>query len=304
MDNKEQTTTRKHTLKEWIIAVRPWSFPASTMPVIVTVAYLYWTHHDINWVNGVWALLNIILFHAAGNTRSDYFDFKTGVDAKDTYGFKILTDGVFTPRQIIRLSLGLLVVAVVAGIGLWARTGIVTLYIGALGFLSVLCYPPLKYRAWGDVVIFIVYALLPIVGTCYVATGAVHWSVLWLALPVGLITVAILHANNTRDIRTDRRASIRTIAMNIGTHGAMYLYCAEVLLPFLWTAACIVAGVFPLWTLLVLVALVPAAGNVRAVLQLARAGEQAIARLDEHTAQLQLQFSLLMTCSFILAALV
>ncbi len=304
MDNKEQTPTRKHTPGEWIVAVRPWSFPASTMPVIVTVAYLYWTHHDISLVNGVWALLNIILFHAAGNTRSDYFDFKTGVDAKDTYGFKILTDGVFTPRQIIRLSMGLLAAAVIAGIGLWARTGIVTLYIGLLGCLSVLCYPPLKYRAGGDVVIFIVYALLPMVGTCYVTTGAVHWSVLWLALPVGLITVAILHANNTRDIRTDSRASIRTIAMNIGARRAVYLYCVEVLLPFLWTAVCIVAGVFPLWTLLVLAALVPAAGNVRAVLQLTRVGEQAIARLDEHTAQLQLQFSLLMACSFILAALV
>ena len=32
----------KHSLKDWMIAIRPWSFPASAMPVIVTLAYLFW----------------------------------------------------------------------------------------------------------------------------------------------------------------------------------------------------------------------------------------------------------------------
>ena len=29
---------KKHSLKDWMIAVRPWSFPASSMPVVVTLA--------------------------------------------------------------------------------------------------------------------------------------------------------------------------------------------------------------------------------------------------------------------------
>ena len=61
----------KHTFKEWLIATRPWSFPASAMPVIVTCVYLYGTYTQINWLNGLWALVNIIVFHAAGNTWSD-----------------------------------------------------------------------------------------------------------------------------------------------------------------------------------------------------------------------------------------
>ena len=44
---------KKHSLKDWMIAVRPWSFPASSMPVVVTLAYLYWMQQDINWVNGI-----------------------------------------------------------------------------------------------------------------------------------------------------------------------------------------------------------------------------------------------------------
>lgn len=52
---------KKHSFKDWMIAVRPWSFPASAMPVVVTLAYLFWMKEDINWANGIWALLNIVV---------------------------------------------------------------------------------------------------------------------------------------------------------------------------------------------------------------------------------------------------
>ena len=39
---------KKHSFKDWMIAVRPWSFPASAMPVVVTLAYLFWMKEDIN----------------------------------------------------------------------------------------------------------------------------------------------------------------------------------------------------------------------------------------------------------------
>lgn len=294
---------KKHSFKEWLIATRPWSFPASAMPVLVTLAYLYWLQNDINWINGIWALVNIVIFHAAGNTWSDYFDFKRGVDTKDTYGVKTLTGGMFTPKEIYRLSLGLLAVALIAGIGLLVRTGFPLLYIGIGGAACALLYPPLKYHALGDVVIFLAYAFLPTLGTSYVTTGIFNWDVLWIAIPVGLITVAILHANNTRDILTDSHADIRTLAMKLGGKMSMYVYCAEVLFPFGWIAGCAVTGTFPLWTLLIVVVLIPAIGNVRMVSQLPRKGEAAIANLDEMTAKLQLLFSLIFALSFVIAAL-
>ena len=78
MENK-----KKHSFKEWVMATRPWSFPASAMPVLVTLAYLNWCGYAIDWIAGVWALLNIVIFHAAANTWSDYFDYKKGVDRED-----------------------------------------------------------------------------------------------------------------------------------------------------------------------------------------------------------------------------
>lgn len=292
-----------HSFKDWMIAVRPWSFPASAMPVLVVLAYLFWMEQSIDWANGIWALLNIVVFHAAGNTWSDYFDYKRKVDAKDTFGAKTLTDGMFAPKEIYRLSLALLVVALIAGIGLVWRTGLPLLYIGIGGAACSLLYPFLKYNALGDLVIFMAYALLPTLGTAFVASGFIVWDVLWVAVPVGLITVAILHANNTRDMQTDARASIHTLAMNLGRKASVYLYCAEILFPFGWVAGCAATGTFPGWTLLVLLASIPAVGNVRMMERFLHKGVAAIANLDEMTAKLQLLFSLIFALSFVIAGL-
>ena len=115
---------KKHSLKDWLIAVRPWSFPASAMPVIVTLAYLYWAYGVIEWANGLLALAGIVIFHASGNAWSDYFDFERGVDRVDTFGVKTLTSGQFMPLEIRNLAIGLMVPAVMVGLWLVVRTGL------------------------------------------------------------------------------------------------------------------------------------------------------------------------------------
>lgn len=291
----------KHSFKEWMIAVRPWSFPASAMPVVVTLAYLNYAGYQVNWWLGVWALLNIIVFHAAGNTWSDYFDYKKGVDREDTFGVKTLTGGMFTPKEIYNLSLGLLAVALLGGIGLMLCTGLPLLYIGIGGVLCTLLYPMLKFNALGDADIFCAYAILPMLGTSFVATGAFHYEVLWNAIPVGLITVGILHANNTRDMQHDKRANIKTFAMLMGNKASAYAYCFEMIFPFVWVVGCIVAGVLPYYSLLVLVALMPALKNASMAIKFLKEGMTAIANLDELTAKLQLIFSLLLSISLFVA---
>ena len=254
---------KKHSFKEWLIATRPWSFPASSMPVLVTLAYLFWMGAEINWLAGIWALVNIVIFHAAGNTWSDYFDYVKGVDREDTIGGMSIVSGEFKAQEIRSLAIGLLVVAVAAGIGLVYITGIMTLYFGLAGCLLTVGYPWLKYHALGDLDIFLTYSVLPILGTSFVACGAIVPQLLWLTIPIGLITVGILHANNTRDAEHDNRANIKTFAMLVGKKTSAWLYCFEVVFPFLWVVAAIIAGALPLWSLLVLVALKPAIDNAR-----------------------------------------
>lgn len=289
---------KRHSMKEWVVATRPWSFPASTIPVAVTLAYLYGRGYDVNWFAGIWALVNIVFFHAAGNTWSDYHDYKRGVDTADTYGAKMITGGTFLPQEIRRLAVGLLIVALAGGVGLMCLTSLGLLWFGLGGLLCTLLYPYFKYRALGDVVIGLAYALLPMWGTSYVSVGWIDMYVLLLALPVGLITVAILHVNNTRDVQTDGHARIVTLAMRLGHRKASALYQFEVLFPFVSVVVCVVAGLFPVWTLLTLLALPIALGNARRMHLCRVEDTSTIANLDEATAQLQLLFGTLFCLSF------
>ena len=295
---------RKHTFGEWMIAVRPWSFPASAMPVIAATAYLFWKGAEINWLFALWALVNIVLFHAAGNTWSDYFDFRKKVDADDTFGAKTLTTGMFTSKEIFRLSLGLTIVAAAAGIGLMVLTGLPLLWIGLGGVLCTLLYPFLKYNALGDIVILLAYAFLPTIGTSFVTIGAIDWSILLIALPVGLITDGILHSNNTRDTLTDKRAGIRTMAMSIGPKASAILYSFEVLFPFVWIGVLSIIGFLPLTTIIVFLTLVVAIGCAQTMMKYLDGGTNLIGDLDVRTANLQLMFSALLSIAFVAAKLI
>lgn len=293
----------KHPFGHWVIAVRPWSFPASAMPIIVTLAFLFWKGADIHWGFGVWALINMILFHVAGNVWSDYNDFKKTVDREDTHGAKTLTTGMFQPEEIRNLAIAVFAIAAVGGVGLVALTGLPLLWIGLAGAALTLLYPVLKFNALGDFCILMTFAFLPTLGTAYVTTGIVDWSVLWIALPVGLITDGILHSNNTRDMVPDKRAEIKTLAMGLGAKASAIMYGFEVLFPFAWIAVCSIMGIMPLSTIVIFLTLPVAMGCSQTMMKSVKSGCSIIADLDVRTANLQLMFSVLLSAALIASKL-
>lgn len=291
----------KHTLGQWIIALRPWSIPASAMPVIVTLSFLFWKGTEINWLNGILALIGMILFHLSGNTWSDYYDYKQNVDTEETYGAKTLTTKMFKPEEIKKLSIILLVAASIIGITLLILTGLPLLWIGLTGLACTILYPYLKFNALGDIDILLTFALLPTIGTSYATTGAIDWSVIVITLPIGLITDGILHSNNIRDIKTDKRANIKTMAMVLGTKIAAKLYLFEITFPFILISICSIIGTLPLHTNIVLIALPTAIACAKTITNTTGNNNQPISDIDARTAQLQLQFSALLSIALILA---
>ena len=149
--------------------------------------------------------------------------------------------------------------------------------------------------------IFLTFGVLPMVGTSFVAIGELEPNVALLCVPVGFITVGILHANNMRDTVQDRRANIKTVAMNLGGKTSAVLYGVEVLLPFGAVVAGVVAGLFPVTALFVLVAVKMAWSNFSMALKYPEQGMEAVKGLDERTAQLQLAFSVLLSISLVIA---
>ena len=264
------------------------------MPVLLSLAFYHFAGQSLDLANSLWALGNIILFHAAGNVWSDYFDYRVGVDAKDTHGVRVLANGRFTPREFLALSIGLFVLGFLAALFLVVRTGLPFLWITFVGILAALLYPPLKYRAWGDAVIFVAYTVTPLLAMSWIVTGHYEWRALPALLPSGILTVAILHVNNLRDIPTDLRAGIRTFASVLGNARALWLYKAEILVPFFLVLAAACIGILPFSSLLAWVAFLPAMGALRVAERFRKDGYDALATSDEATAKLQLLFSVLL----------
>lgn len=292
---------QKRTLKDWFMATRPWSFTASALSVVVVLVYLEWLTGGVNWTNGALAVLGIILFHAAGNTWSDYCDFKSGVDTVEgAVSIETIKGGQFRAEQIRNFAIGLLIPGIMIGLWLLYATGWGLLWIGLGGVICTLCYPPLKYRALGDLVIILAYGLLPALGTSWVAVGAIDWRVLWVALPVALLVDSILHANNTRDAKTDNKANIRTMAMGMGVKGSAVLYSLEQLLPFAWVVLLLPFGIFPWLSLLVTFVMRFAIRNTRSMREFKDTGDVAeIADLDQRSAQTQMLFAVVLCIAFL-----
>ena len=301
----------KHTIKEWYLATRPWSFPASAMPVASTVAYLFWVSQTtvgapvVNLLCGVLALVGIILFHAAGNVLSDYNDFRKGVDTPENAIYLPLVNGSFKDYEFRRYGVVLLVAGcLVGGILLLLTRSLSLLYVGLAGGALTLLYSFLKYRSLGDVVIVLNYAILPVMGTSIVAVGHIDWSAMVLAVPLALITDSILHINNARDAESDRAAGATTFAMRIGPKASYKLYQAEVILPFVWVIVAICLGWLPPFSLLVMCVGKTAYDMARQAKGLVTKGSEAVATLDQQSAKLQMIFSLLMIVALVVSALV
>ena len=129
---------QKHTFREWLEATRYWSFPVSTMPVVVTCAYLFWQGggaEPFNGVNALLALAGVVLFHAAGNVLSDYFDFKTGVDSEQAYAVPNLVQHRFEAGEYLLFSSILFAAGLLVGLLLTLLGGWPLLLIGGAGFL-------------------------------------------------------------------------------------------------------------------------------------------------------------------------
>lgn len=298
----------KHTFKEWFEVTRYWSFVVSAMPVIAGFAYLCCTRQvpsgPVPIVCFVLSVLGIVIFHAAGNVLSDYFDYRKGVDNEKAFSVPNLVFHKFEPREYLAFSIGLFAVGIAVGLAIVLMSGTGVLVVGVIGFVLTALYAFFKFRALGDLDIFIVFGVLPMLGISCAVTGHVCPDILLLSFPIGIITVSVLHANNTRDTDSDRESGIRTFAMLIGGKASAILYIVYMIAPFAYVVAVVTAGALTPFALLSLRALAPAVKNIKTAAQYNVKGIAALEGLDQASAQMQLVFSALLSLGLFAGMLV
>jgi 1,4-dihydroxy-2-naphthoate octaprenyltransferase len=290
--------------RAWLLATRPWSFPASIVPMLVGGAL---AHRAGEFGGGLFVLTLVggLLFHIGANLFNTYFDFRRGVDSAADADDRTLVDAILRPRDVV--IGGLAAFAVGAGIGgfLVSQAGFAILALGVIGLALGVFYTadPLgyKYRALGDLGIFAAFGPILVLGAYMVQTERLDLLPLLFAVPLGLIVDAILHANNVRDAQADRRSGAITLAQLLGEDWSRWVYAALVLAPYGFVAG-FGAAVSP-WMLLPIVT-IPLAWKALQPMRIGKEGlRPAIALLPQQTAQLSMVFGLLLAAGVLASSL-
>lgn len=219
--------------KKWLIAVRPWALPASAIPVCLgTLLAVVVGQSSFHVWRFLLALLAMVILHFAANMRSDVSDFRLGLDKEVTPVSGAIIRGWLSSEEVMKASVSLFAIGSILGLILVFMTGPALLIIGLVGVIIGAGYPLLKARALGDLAVFLNFGVLGSMGAWIVQTGKFSfWPGIW-AIPQALLVVAILHANNWRDIVTDREKKVFTLASLLGDRGSMNYYSFLLFAPF------------------------------------------------------------------------
>jgi 1,4-dihydroxy-2-naphthoate octaprenyltransferase len=299
------STLPPRTVRMWVQAVRPFSFTASIVPVLLGSALGAVQGMFSSWLM-VLALLAAMAIQGSANLFSDYFDYRGGYDTVESHGSSgVLVRGILQPTEVFLAGLVLMIFAAGIGVYLAAVRGPSLLFLGGLGALGAYFYSgrPIayKYRALGDPVIFLLFGPLMVLGAYYVQARAIELVPILYAVPVGFLVTAILHVNNIRDIPSDGQPGGVTVARALGLARAKILLYALLAAPYLLLVAGVLTGAFVRWSTLALLS-APLAWSLAGQVRAARTSQDLVL-LDVGAARVHLVFGLLLVVGVLVPSL-
>ncbi len=255
------------TPAQWRAGARPRTLPAAISPVLAGTGVAAYVD-DAVWWKALLALVVSLALQVAVNYANDYSDGIRGTDADRVGPMRLVGSGAASPESVKRAAFLAFGVAGVAGLVLAASTAWWLVAVGLVSVLAAWFYTggsrPYGYLGLGEVMVFVFFGLVAVIGTTYVQTETFEAPALFAAVGVGALACAILVVNNLRDIPTDTVAGKRTLAVVLGADRTRGLYLLLVLAA---AAACVAVAVSTTWwALLGLGFLVPATRGVRTVL--------------------------------------
>lgn len=247
-------------LSSYFLAVRPWSLSASLMPTLLgsALAYRLTGLANFSWISLIFTVYTVFCVHGAGNVVNTYFDYIKGVDSRKSDD-RILVDQLLSKDELVSLgallyTAGCLGFVLLTSISPARMEHLALLYFGGLS--SSFLYTGgigLKYIALGDVLILVIFGPISVLFAFMVQTGYIELGTIYYAIPLALNTEAILHSNNTRDLESDKKAGIVTLAILIGHTVSHVLYAFLLFTPYVTLV--VLALRYSVWFLLPVITL-------------------------------------------------
>ncbi|MEU9818737.1 1,4-dihydroxy-2-naphthoate polyprenyltransferase [Pseudonocardia alni] len=228
------------TTAEWVEGARPRTLPTAISPVLVGTGAALGVG-ALAPGSALLALLVAVALVIGVNFANDYSDGIRGTDDDRVGPQRLVGSRAAEPATVKAAAFACFGVAAVAGLVLTAVSGQWwLLLVGALCIVGAWYYTggsrPYGYAGLGEVAVFVFFGPVAVLGTMLTQAGRVDAAAVGAAAGVGLLTCAVLVANNLRDIPGDRVVGKRTLAVRLGDHGTRMLYLTLVLVPFVVAA--------------------------------------------------------------------
>jgi 1,4-dihydroxy-2-naphthoate octaprenyltransferase len=215
------------SFSRWVLAARLRTLPLACSSVLLGSGLA--AHADaFRWPLFLLCLLTAILLQVLSNLANDYGDAVSGADLAGRVGpTRAVATGLITVRQM-QVAMGLTALAaVVSGLALlWSAFAddwpalLAFIGFGALALVAAVTYTvgrrPYGYRGFGDLSVFLFFGLLGVMGSYYLYTHQLSWSLLLPAASCGLLATAVLNINNIRDRVSDAASGKFTLAVRLG----------------------------------------------------------------------------------------
>jgi 1,4-dihydroxy-2-naphthoate polyprenyltransferase len=280
------------TIAQWVEGARPRTLPTALSPVIAGTGAAI-GHGVVAPGRALLALVVAVSLMIGVNYANDYSDGIRGTDDDRVGPLRLVGSHLAAPSTVRTAAFFAFGVAGLAGLTLISLSRQWWLIaVGAICIVAAWFYTggsrPYGYLGFGEIAVFVFYGLVGVLGTVLTQSGPPGPLAVVTAIGVGMLTSAVLVANNLRDIPTDAAVGKRTLAVRMGDRDTRRLYAALTLLPFLVSAG---AGLRSWPMLLALLALPFAVLPIRDVLRGAE-GKKLI-RVLAQTGVLLLAWSLL-----------
>lgn len=243
---------------QWIEGARPRTLPAAIAPVLAGTGVAAFNHSEV-WWKAALAMVVALALQVGVNYANDYSDGIKGTDADRVGPLRLVGSGSAAASQVKVAAFASFGVAALAGLALALTTSWWLVALGAVSILAAWYYTggsrPYGYAGLGEVMVFVFFGLVAVLGTTYVQAEQLPLPAWYCAIGIGALASVILVANNLRDIPTDITAGKRTLAVVLGDDRTRQLFVLLQRGAMLMLIG--VAVTTSRWSLLALVAVVP-----------------------------------------------
>lgn len=220
--------------------------------VFAGLAAAFWAHATFNFLDAVVVLAGALLTHASVNAFNNYFDYRSGIDARTSKtpfsgGIDVIVKGEMKPLVALGVAVLSLVGAGLIGLYFLLRMFVLLFPVVLYGGLVIVLYTPVLSRihAISEFVAGSGFGLMGL-GVYATQAGTIDATSIALFVPISILVALLLFLNEFPDADADRAAGRRHLVILLGGKRASSVYVTAVAATHVSILLSTVVGAAPL----------------------------------------------------------